>query len=125
MSKQALDQVIQRASSDARFRDSLDDNLDGALRGYDLNEDEKSQLVKGLGLKLSSSRAMSEAMASSEASQALASSEASQALASSEASEAMASSEASEAMASSEASEAMASSEASTLEGSSFNAMEL
>jgi hypothetical protein len=50
MSKQALDQVIQRASSDARFRDSLNDNFDGAIRSYDLSDAEKAQLAKGLGI---------------------------------------------------------------------------
>ena len=50
MSKQSLDQVIQRASSDARFRASLGDNFDGAIRSYDLSHEEKAQLAKGLGL---------------------------------------------------------------------------
>ena len=65
MSKQAFDQVIQRASSDARFRDSLDDNLAGALRGYDLSEQEKGQLAKGLGLKPSYTRPVEAALATS------------------------------------------------------------
>jgi hypothetical protein len=50
MSKQSLDQVIQRASSDARFRASLSDNFDGAVRSYDLSYEEKAQLAKGLGI---------------------------------------------------------------------------
>jgi type IV pilus biogenesis protein CpaD/CtpE len=50
MSKQSLEQVIQRASSDARFRGSLSDNFEGAVRSYDLSDDEKAQLAKGLGL---------------------------------------------------------------------------
>jgi hypothetical protein len=50
MSKQSLDQVIQRASSDARFRASLGDNFDGAVRPYDLSYEERAQLAKGLGL---------------------------------------------------------------------------
>jgi peptide/nickel transport system ATP-binding protein len=50
MSKQAFDQVIQRASSDARFKASLSDNFDGAVRGYDLSNDEKVRLANGLGM---------------------------------------------------------------------------
>ena len=50
MSKQSLDQVIQRASSDARFKALLGDNFEGAVRPYDLSDDEKALLAKGLGL---------------------------------------------------------------------------
>jgi peptide/nickel transport system ATP-binding protein len=50
MSKQTFDQVIQRASSDARFKASLSDNFDGAVRGYDLSNDEKARLANGLGM---------------------------------------------------------------------------
>lgn len=50
MSKQAFDQVIQRASSDARFKASLSENFEAAVRPYDLSEDEKVRLAKGLGL---------------------------------------------------------------------------
>lgn len=51
MSKESLDQVIQRASSDARFKASLSDNFEGAVRSYDLSDDEKARLAKGLGLR--------------------------------------------------------------------------
>lgn len=50
MSKQSLDQVIQRASTDARFKAQLGDNFEGAVRPYDLTEDEKARLASGLGL---------------------------------------------------------------------------
>jgi hypothetical protein len=50
MSKQVFDQVIQRASSDARFKASLSDNFDGAVRAYDLTDEERTRLAKGLGL---------------------------------------------------------------------------
>ncbi|GAC1474459.1 MAG: hypothetical protein PVSMB3_11630 [Candidatus Dormibacteraceae bacterium] len=50
MSKQAFDQVIQRASSDARFKASLSDNFDSAVRTYDLTDEEKGRLARGLGL---------------------------------------------------------------------------
>lgn len=50
MSKQSLDQIIQRASSDARFRALLGDNFEGAVRPYDLTGEERVQLAKGLGL---------------------------------------------------------------------------
>jgi hypothetical protein len=51
MSKESLDQVLQRASSDARFKASLSDNFEGAVRSYDLSDDEKARLAKGLGLR--------------------------------------------------------------------------
>jgi hypothetical protein len=63
MSKQSVDKVIQRASSDARFRASLSDNFDGALRSYELSSEEKAQLAKGLGL---SRAAFARPMASAE-----------------------------------------------------------
>ena len=50
MSKQAFDQVIQRASSDARFKALLSDNFEGAVRAYDLTGEERARLAKGLGL---------------------------------------------------------------------------
>src|ERR1700704_3986112 len=68
MSKQSLDQVIQRASSDARFRDSLSANFEGAVRSYDLSDDEKVQLAKGLGLSAgASAQPMAAAVAGSTA----------------------------------------------------------
>jgi hypothetical protein len=68
MSKQSLDQVIQRASSDARFKASLSDNFEGAVRSYDLGDDEKAQLAKGLGLSAAAtSDAMPAVAASAEA----------------------------------------------------------
>ena len=66
MSKSSLDQVIQRASSDARFRASLNDNFEGAVRQYDLTGQEKLQLAKGLGLSTAAiAHPMSEAVAAS------------------------------------------------------------
>jgi hypothetical protein len=65
MSKQAFDQVIQRASSDARFKASLSDNFEGAVRAYDLTDEETVRLAKGLGLPgAASAYAMSAAAAS-------------------------------------------------------------
>ena len=68
MSKQAFDQVIQRASSDARFKASLSDNFEGAVRPYDLSDDEKARLAKGLGLRAApSAQPMPEAVGPPEA----------------------------------------------------------
>jgi hypothetical protein len=50
MSKQSFDQVIQRASSDARFMASLRGNFGAAVRPYDLSDGEKAQLAKSFGL---------------------------------------------------------------------------
>ena len=66
MSKQSMDQVIQRASSDARFTASLSDNFEGAIRPYDLSDDEKGRLAKGLGLSIApTSHAMPATVAAS------------------------------------------------------------
>jgi hypothetical protein len=47
MSKEALEQVVLKASSDARFRTELTDNFDAAIRPYDLTDEEKDQLRQG------------------------------------------------------------------------------
>src|ERR671934_1810325 len=49
MSKDVLEQVIQRASVDARFRESLQSNFEAAVRTYDLTVDERAQLARGFG----------------------------------------------------------------------------
>jgi hypothetical protein len=65
MSKQTFDEVIQRASSDARFKASLSDNFEGAVRTYDLTGEEKVRLANGLGMPgVASAYAMSAAAAS-------------------------------------------------------------
>src|ERR671936_119754 len=51
MSKEVLEQVIQRASTDGRFRDSLQSNFDAAVRPYDLTADERAQLARGFGAR--------------------------------------------------------------------------
>jgi hypothetical protein len=65
MSKEALEQVVTKASSDARFRMELTDNFDSAIRPYDLTDEEKDQLRQGqVGVadpELSRSLAASEA----------------------------------------------------------------
>ena len=48
MSKEVLEQVVLKASSDARFRSQLNDNFDSAIRPYELTEEEKSQLRSGM-----------------------------------------------------------------------------
>jgi hypothetical protein len=66
MSKQSLDQIIQRASSDARFRSSLGENFEGALRSYDLTGPEKIQLARAIGISVSgAAQAMPEMTAAS------------------------------------------------------------
>jgi hypothetical protein len=133
MSKQSLDQVIQRASSDARFRDSLNDNFDGAIRSYDLTDDERAQLAKGLGLSAaatarampSSVAAHMEAATMNAATSEAATSEAatSEAATSEAATSEAATSEAatSEAATSEAATSEAATSEANTVEGSAVN----
>ena len=78
MSRKVLEEVIERASSDARFRESLQSNFEAAIRSYDLTPDEKAELAKGLGAQSeATAEGMPSAMAASEASEAMASSEAS------------------------------------------------
>jgi hypothetical protein len=48
MSKEVLEQVVLKASSDARFRSQLSDNFESAIRPYDLSPDEKSKLRSGI-----------------------------------------------------------------------------
>src|SRR6266481_6097978 len=48
MSKEVLEQVILKASSDARFRAQMNDNFDAALRPYDLSPAEKAKLRSGV-----------------------------------------------------------------------------
>jgi len=127
MSKEVLEQVVLKASSDARFRAQMNDNFEAALRPYDLSPAEKSKLRSGIaGLSddrevrqmLAASHASTMA-ASSQAGSAAATSEATSASATSEASSASATSEASSASATSEATSASATSEATSVEGSS------
>jgi hypothetical protein len=66
MSKESLDQVLQRASTDARFRASLSANFEGAVRQFDLSNEEKARLAKGLGITAAAaSHAMPVAQAAS------------------------------------------------------------
>ena len=44
MSRQALAQVIQRSISDPAFRSQLTSDVGGALRGYDLSDDEATAI---------------------------------------------------------------------------------
>jgi len=46
MSKEAMEQVVLKASSDARFRTQLSDNFEAAIKPYDLTQDEKDELRK-------------------------------------------------------------------------------
>ena len=48
MSKEVLEQVVLKASSDARFRAQLNDNFESAIRPYDLSPEEKSKLRSGM-----------------------------------------------------------------------------
>jgi hypothetical protein len=49
MSKEVLEQVVLKASSDARFRAQMNDNFEAALRPYDLSPAEKAKLRSGIG----------------------------------------------------------------------------
>ena len=44
---EALNQVIERASSDAAFRAKLQSDPTGALAGYDLTPDERAAVLSG------------------------------------------------------------------------------
>ena len=67
MSKEVLEQVILKASSDARFRAQLNDNFEAALRPYDLNPDEKAELQKGMVGELADDRTARQTMAATAA----------------------------------------------------------
>ena len=67
MSKEVLEQVILKASSDARFRAQLNDNFEAAIRPYDLSPDEKSQLQKGMAGQLADDRTARQTMAATAA----------------------------------------------------------
>jgi hypothetical protein len=65
MSKEVLEQVILKASSDVRFRAQLNDNFEAAIRPYDLNPEEKSELQKGMAGELADDRTARQTMAAS------------------------------------------------------------
>lgn len=67
MSKEVLEQVILKASSDARFRAQLSDNFEAATRPYDLSPEEKSELQKGMAGELADDRTARQTMAASAA----------------------------------------------------------
>jgi hypothetical protein len=73
MSKEVLEQVVLKASSDARFRAQMNDNFEAALRPYDLSPAEKSKLRSGIA-GLSDDREVRRMMAASTASSVAASS---------------------------------------------------
>ncbi len=47
MSMQAVTEILERALSDAAFREQLKINFDAAVKGYDLTADEIAALKKG------------------------------------------------------------------------------
>ena len=65
MSKEVLEQVVLKASSDARFRAQLNDNFEAATRPYDLSPEEKSELQKGMAGELADDRTARKTMAAS------------------------------------------------------------
>ncbi len=52
MTKQALDQVVQKYTSDAAFREAVQANAKQALKGYDLSEQEIAALMSGDSAKM-------------------------------------------------------------------------
>jgi hypothetical protein len=68
MSKEVLEQVVLKASSDARFRSQLNDNFESAVRPYDLSPDEKSKLRSGIAGGIGDDREVRRTMAASHAS---------------------------------------------------------
>ena len=67
MSKEVLEQVVLKASSDARFRSQLTDNFEAAIRPYDLSPDEKSKLRSGIAGAIGDDREVRRTMAASHA----------------------------------------------------------
>ncbi len=65
MSKEVLEQVVLKASSDARFRSQLNDNFESATRPYDLSPDEKSKLRSGIAGGIGDDREVRRTMAAS------------------------------------------------------------
>src|SRR2546429_8139047 len=82
MSKEVLEQVVLKASGDARFRAQMNDNFDAALRPYDLSPAEKAKLRSGIA-GLGDDREVRRMMAASQASSVAATSAASSAAATS------------------------------------------
>ncbi len=70
MSKEALDDVLRRASSDAMFRSRLQTDFDAAIRPYDLTAEEKQRLNAGAGVQAIRSEAVPERQAASLAAEA-------------------------------------------------------
>jgi glycerol-3-phosphate cytidylyltransferase-like family protein len=52
MSKQAVEEVIRRAETDANFREQLRHHPDAALHGYDIEYAERQALISGDAAKL-------------------------------------------------------------------------
>ncbi|HEX9095295.1 MAG TPA: hypothetical protein VF990_04250 [Candidatus Dormibacteraeota bacterium] len=80
MSKEVLEQVVLKASSDARFRAQMNDDFEAALRPYDLSPAEKEKLRSGIAGP-SDDREVRRTMAASQASSVAASSQAASATA--------------------------------------------
>ena len=78
MSEKVLEEVLRKASSDAQFRDRLQTDLEGAVRGFDLTPQEKEQLRAGAGDRAGRSGAVPERQAASQAQSAAAQSAAAQ-----------------------------------------------
>ena len=47
MSQQGLMEVLEKASTDAAFREELKKNPDAALKGYELSAEERAALMSG------------------------------------------------------------------------------
>lgn len=54
MSREAIAQVLERASTDAAFREALRRNPEHALQGYDLTPEERAALTSGDAERLDS-----------------------------------------------------------------------
>ncbi len=67
MSKEVLEQVILKASSDARFRAQLNDNFESAIRPYNLSPEEKAKVRAGTAVATGDDREARRTMAASHA----------------------------------------------------------
>ncbi|MDQ6711464.1 MAG: hypothetical protein M3Z11_13050 [Candidatus Dormibacteraeota bacterium] len=72
MSKEVLEQVILKASSDARFRAQLNDNFESAIRPYSLSPEEKAKVRAGTAAATGDDREARRTMAASVAQSAVA-----------------------------------------------------
>lgn len=66
MSKQAVEEILRKASADTRFRSRLKSDFAAATKGYKLTAAEQQQLRTGATVKAASSKKMPRKVAAEE-----------------------------------------------------------